>query len=372
VRSQILIDLSLAEKLIEELEKSPELAERFKKIIQSAALDAIATEQRLLRSDFNRLLEEMKKIAQEQTKLRVDFTKIVEEQKSLREDFNKLSEEQKRLREDFMQLRTEFASLVEEQKKLREDFNKLSEEQKRLREDFMQLRVDFTKIVEEQNKLSEEQKRLREDFMQLRVDFTKIVEEQNKLSEEQKRLREDFMQLRVDFTKIVEEQKSLREDFNKLREDFNKMLLEISELKKGYGRLERRIESTFNAMISGLTDLSKYAGLTLEDFTRKILENYLKGMGVLPSDRSLRSETIDSEQIDIFCEDPAIVGEVTAYAESTKEAEKLLKKASVVRQKLGKEPKKYLLVMTTNKQVYKDIQKISEENEIELIVGRVV
>jgi chromosome segregation ATPase len=344
VRSQILIDLSLAEKLIEELEKSPELAERFKKIIQSAALDAIATEQRLLRSDFNRLLEEMKKIAQEQTKLRVDFTKIVEEQKSLREDFNKLSEEQKRLREDFMQLRTEFASLVEEQKKLREDFNKLSEEQKRLREDFMQLRVDFTKIVEEQNKLSEEQKRLREDFMQLRVDFTKIVEEQ----------------------------KSLREDFNKLREDFNKMLLEISELKKGYGRLERRIESTFNAMISGLTDLSKYAGLTLEDFTRKILENYLKGMGVLPSDRSLRSETIDSEQIDIFCEDPAIVGEVTAYAESTKEAEKLLKKASVVRQKLGKEPKKYLLVMTTNKQVYKDIQKISEENEIELIVGRVV
>jgi len=281
VRSQILIDLSLAEKLIEELEKSPELAERFKKIIQSAALDAIATEQRLLRSDFNRLLEEMKKIAQEQTKLRVDFTKIVEEQKSLREDFNKLSEEQKRLRED-------------------------------------------------------------------------------------------FMQLRVDFTKIVEEQKSLREDFNKLREDFNKMLLEISELKKGYGRLERRIESTFNAMISGLTDLSKYAGLTLEDFTRKILENYLKGMGVLPSDRSLRSETIDSEQIDIFCEDPAIVGEVTAYAESTKEAEKLLKKASVVRQKLGKEPKKYLLVMTTNKQVYKDIQKISEENEIELIVGRVV
>jgi hypothetical protein len=308
--------LSLAEKLIEELEKSPELAERFKKIIQSAALDAIATEQRLLRSDFNRLLEEMKKIAQEQTKLRVDFTKIVEEQKSLREDFNKLSEEQKRLREDFMQLRTEFASLVEEQKKLREDFNKLSEEQKRLREDFMQLRVDFTKIVEEQ--------------------------------------------------------KSLREDFNKLREDFNKMLLEISELKKGYGRLERRIESTFNAMISGLTDLSKYAGLTLEDFTRKILENYLKGMGVLPSDRSLRSETIDSEQIDIFCEDPAIVGEVTAYAESTKEAEKLLKKASVVRQKLGKEPKKYLLVMTTNKQVYKDIQKISEENEIELIVGRVV
>jgi len=281
VRSQILIDLSLAEKLIEELEKSPELAERFKKIIQSAALDAIATEQRLLRSDFNRLLEEMKKIAQEQTKLRVDFTKIVEEQKSLREDLNKLSEEQKRLRED-------------------------------------------------------------------------------------------FMQLRVDFTKIVEEQKSLREDFNKLREDFNKMLLEISELKKGYGRLERRIESTFNAMISGLTDLSKYAGLTLEDFTRKILENYLKGMGVLPSDRSLRSETIDSEQIDIFCEDPAIVGEVTAYAESTKEAEKLLKKASVVRQKLGKEPKKYLLVMTTNKQVYKDIQKISEENEIELIVGRVV
>jgi len=234
---------------------------------------------------------------------------------------------------------------------LREDFNKLSEEQKGLREDFMQLRTEFASLVEEQ-------KKLREDF--------------NKLSEEQKRLREDFMQLRVDFTKIVEEQKSLREDFNKLREDFNKMLLEISELKKGYGRLERRIESTFNAMISGLTDLSKYAGLTLEDFTRKILENYLKGMGVLPSDRSLRSETIDSEQIDIFCEDPAIVGEVTAYAESTKEAEKLLKKASVVRQKLGKEPKKYLLVMTTNKQVYKDIQKISEENEIELIVGRVV
>jgi len=256
--------LSYTEKLLEELERSPELAQRFRKTVENILLNEVLLEQRALRSDFNRLLEEQKK---------------------LREDFNR------------------------EIKLLREDFNKLSEEQKRLREDFVELRADFTK-----------------------------------LSEEQKRLREDF----------------------------NKMLQELTDLRRGYRRLETRIQSLHGAMLAGFGELSKFAGITFEEFSRKFLENYLKAQGVLPKNRYLTKYKIDSEEIDIFCDNPAIVGEVTAYAQSAEEVDKLLKKVELVRGMLTSEPRKYLIVLTAPKEVARSLERLSEENQIELVIGKIV
>jgi uncharacterized phage infection (PIP) family protein YhgE len=312
--------LSYTEKLLEELERSPELAQRFRKTVENILLNEVLLEQRALRSDFNRLLEEQKK---------------------LREDFNR------------------------EIKLLREDFNKLSEEQKRLREDFVELRADFTKLSEEQKKLAEEQKRLREDFNKLSEEQKKLAEEQKKLAEEQKRLREDFVELRADFTKLSEEQK-------RLREDFNKMLQELTDLRRGYRRLETRIQSLHGAMLAGFGELSKFAGITFEEFSRKFLENYLKAQGVLPKNRYLTKYKIDSEEIDIFCDNPAIVGEVTAYAQSAEEVDKLLKKVELVRGMLTSEPRKYLIVLTAPKEVARSLERLSEEKQIELVIGKIV
>jgi predicted nuclease with TOPRIM domain len=63
----------------------------------------------------------------------------------------------------------------------------------------------------------------------------------------------------------------IREDFNRLREDFNRMLEVIKHLQEGQARLEKRITSLESAMISGFGEISKFAGLTFEEFVRKFL-----------------------------------------------------------------------------------------------------
>ncbi len=278
--------MSDAERIIDEIEHSPALAERFRKIVENIVLSEVLAEQRALRSEFNRMLQEQVKIA----------------------------EEQRRLREEFIQLRADFAKLVDGQKSLREDFTRLAEDQKLLREDFA------------------------------------------KLVDEQRRLREDF-------TKLAEEQR-------RLREDFTKMLQELADLRRGYIRLEDRVQSLYEAMIGGFGELSKFAGITFEDFTRKFLENYLKAQGVLPKDKQLAKHIVDSEEIDIYCDDPPIVGEVTAHAESEEEVEKLLRKVDLVRDKLGSEPRKYLIILTAPRSVANTLEELSRQNNIELVIGK--
>jgi predicted nuclease with TOPRIM domain len=263
--------LSDAERIINEIERSPALAERFRKIVENIVLSEVLAEQRALRTELNRMLQEQIKIA----------------------------EEQRRLREEFIQLRADFAKLVDGQKSLREDFTRLAEDQKILRE-------DFAKLVDEQRRL---------------------------------------------------------------REDFTKMLQELADLRRGYIRLEDHVQSLYEAMIGGFGELSKFAGITFEDFTRKFLENYLKAQGALPKDKQLAKHIVDSEEIHIYCDDPHIVGEVTAHAESEEEVEKLLRKVDLVRCKLGSEPRKYLIILTAPRSVANTLEE-SRQNNIELIIGK--
>ncbi|MBS7613685.1 hypothetical protein KEJ48_05530 [Candidatus Bathyarchaeota archaeon] len=69
-------------------------------------------------------------------------------------------------------------------------------------------------------------------------------------------------------------------------------------------------------------------------------------MGLIPADGELKNMAIDGEEINIFLENPLIVREVTSHAESLEELEKLLKKVELAKGKYGREPMKYLIVLT--------------------------
>ncbi|MBS7612328.1 hypothetical protein KEJ27_09060 [Candidatus Bathyarchaeota archaeon] len=60
----------------------------------------------------------------------------------------------------------------------------------------------------------------------------------------------------------------------------------------------------------------------------------------------MKNMAIDGEEINIFLENPLIVREVTSHAESLEELEKLLKKVELAKGKYGREPMKYLIVLT--------------------------
>ena len=103
---------------------------------------------------------------------------------------------------------------------------------------------------------------------------------------------------------------------------------------------------------------------------RKILTASMRKLGEIPKDAELRSETIDGEQVDLFLEDPLIVGEVTAHAESEEELAKLLRKAEKARSLYRREPRKILVVQTSPKNVAKRLRELAKEKGVELVIGR--
>jgi predicted nuclease with TOPRIM domain len=202
--------------------------------------------------------------------------------------------------------------------------------------------------------------------------FEEILRRLDRHEAELIKLREDFNKLREDFNKIREDFNKLREDFNNLREDFNKMLEVIKHLQEGHARLERRITSLESAMISGFGEISKFAGLTFEEFVRKFLSASLRKSGEIPGDAELTRSLIYGEEINLFLEDPLIVGEVTVYAESPDEIIKLLRKIELAKAKYSKEPRKFLVILTAKSDAAREIRRIAEEKGIELIIGKLV
>jgi len=95
-------------------------------------------------------------------------------------------------------------------------------------------------------------------------------------------------------------------------------------------------------------------------------------MGVISENVEFKPINIDGEEINIFLEDPLIVGEVTSYSESLRELEKLIRKIEIVKQKYKREPKKYLIILTVKEDVVDVLRKSCEEMDIELIIGKVV
>jgi hypothetical protein len=55
-------------------------------------------------------------------------------------------------------------------------------------------------------------------------------------------------------------------------------------LKLGQRRLGRRLDSIGSAMISGFEELSKFAGMTFEEFVRRFLTAGLRGAGDIPGE----------------------------------------------------------------------------------------
>jgi outer membrane murein-binding lipoprotein Lpp len=323
--------VSLSEKLLEELSKNPELAEKLRKFFEHMLLNEILKEQKELRKDFLILVEESNK----------RFIAIENVLVKLREDFNKSQEENNK----------RFLALEGEIVKLREDFNKAQEDNNKrflaLESELSKLREDFNRAQEENNKRF---LALESEMVKLREDFNRVQEENSKR----------FL--------------TIESEIAKLREDFNAMLKEIASIKINLVRLEKRLDETAERLtmmiFSGFSKLSRFAGISFEEFARHFLEGYLRRTGILPKGVRLKKGFINGEEINIFCEDPPIVGEVTAYAGSKEEVEKLLRKVKLFKEKYGVEPKKFLIILSVSKKVYREIKKISMENGIELIVGK--
>jgi hypothetical protein len=134
---------------------------------------------------------------------------------------------------------------------------------------------------------------------------------------------------------------------------------------------DRVFYDVIGTLFYGFEQFGRVFGVDFKAFVRSVLTNVMRDNGELPKDKEITNITIDGEEIDIFCDDPLIVGEVTSYADSIDEVSKLVKKVKLVRDRFNKEPKHVLLIITNIKRdVYDDMLREAESNGIEVIIGK--
>jgi len=138
-----------------------------------------------------------------------------------------------------------------------------------------------------------------------------------------------------------------------------------------YDKHDRVFYDVISTLFYSFEQFGRVFGVDFKAFVRSVLTNVMRDNGELPKDKEITSITIDSEEIDIFCDDPLIVGEVTSYADSIDEVSKLVKKVKLVKDRFNKEPKRILLIITNIKRdIYDDMVREAESNGIEVIIGK--
>ncbi|MEM0018014.1 MAG: hypothetical protein QW418_05450 [Candidatus Korarchaeum sp.] len=215
--------------------------------------------------------------------------------------------------------------------------------------------VQMDRLVKQMGRMAEEQTKIWQEIRALKEEQTKIWQEIRALKEEQ--------------TKIWQEIRALKEEQTKMREDFNKILAEIKEIKMTQDKLKEGLSKLSESMMYGFSQLSKFAGVTFEQFVRILLTNLFRRFGEIPEDAELKRATIDGEEVDIFLEDPLIVGEVTAHAESD-EIEKLLRKAKRAEEIYGRRARLILIAETSRSDVARELRRRAEEEGVELVIGK--
>ena len=151
----------------------------------------------------------------------------------------------------------------------------------------------------------------------------------------------------------------------------DKVETSVGELKDKVSTLEERFNGLEGALYYGFDQLGRFAGVNLEELVRGIMTKNMQKSGELSQDKAITSIRLDGEEIDLFCDEPLIVGEVTSYAESVEEVDKLLTKVNIVRDRYGREPaRKILIISSVKKEIADLIADKAKKSGIELIMGK--
>ena len=119
--------------------------------------------------------------------------------------------------------------------------------------------------------------------------------------------------------------------------------------------------------------MSFFAGVAFERFLQRFLTKQLRAQGVLPAGKRITMSSVGGEEVDLFCDEPLLVGEVTAHAETQEEVDKLLRKVQIVEKTYGRPVQiKILIVLTAERKVARRLRRLCKEKGIDLVIGRSV
>jgi predicted nuclease with TOPRIM domain len=190
-----------------------------------------------------------------------------------------------------------------------------------------------------------------------------VLKRLDRLEENQEKLWEEVRALR-------EEQRKLWEGQNKLWEGQNKLWEGQSKLWEEYRRLRDYVKA-------GFRELGRVLGITFEAHAASFLEVLLEELGYPDARVEKKYLVSDGEvvEINVFCERPLVVGEVTTHV-ATKdgaraEIEKLLSRVRLVEERYGRRVMLAVLVVSTaTPEAHEELRRLATEHGIRLVFGR--
>ena len=203
--------------------------------------------------------------------------------------------------------------------------------------------------------LMDELRKLREDFNR----FIRLSERRRRVNE--KRWRENAKLWEENFKRGEENDRRWRGNEKRWQENFKRW---------------ENADKTFKWLINAPTDIRDVLGGGFEYYSGRVVKLLMKERGIDCDIKVNVTLPIDGyKEVDIFCSDPLIVGEVTVTLRSIEEAKNQLEKLNIgvaAAEKLTNK-KVYLKVLAVEfakEEVANFLKEISEKEGIYLILGR--
>ena len=175
--------------------------------------------------------------------------------------------------------------------------------------------------------------------------------------------------------KLWAEVKALREEQARLAGEQARLAQEQVKIWEEVRRLGERQERLESYVRVGLGELREALRLSFEDYARAFVGALLEELGFAGARVGRRVFVVEGEpvEVDIFCEEPLVVGEVMlrSVEEAKAEVDKLLKRVELVRRATGREPLlKILAVANAPSDVAEAPRGPSWAKGFKLILGR--
>ncbi len=158
-------------------------------------------------------------------------------------------------------------------------------------------------------------------------------------------------------------------------EKFEDILEEVRALREGQNKLWEEV----NYLRADVMSFGKAVGRTLEDYTAALVRLILEERGYSKEKLSVGRRTLVYEgkviEINIFNEDPLVVGEVTTYVseidEARKEVNKVLERIKIAEKVSNRKTELALLaVANAPSDVINELRKLTKKHKITLVYGR--
>ena len=289
--------------------------------------------------------------------------RIWQEIKGLREEQVRAWQEMGKTKEEIVKLWQEVRGLREEQVKIWQEMEKTREEIKGLREEQARTWREIEKTWREIEGLREEQ--------------AKTWREIEKLWEEIKGLREEQARTWREIEKTWREIEGLREEQAKTWREIEKLWEEVRELRRGQEKLWTEVRG----LRTSFEQLGRSVGMTLDHYAAAFIKELLIERGypeAVKVEAEVKLKDPKSKrtwEIDVFCENPLVVGEVTTTVGTAEEAEaevsKLLERVSFVKELYGEEVQlKLLVVANASAEAKERLRALAQRHDLTVLVGR--